>query len=337
MAMNFLKPNMLPKVSCRYPSIHHFEPSNLISSDYGPKMRGFIASKSVLSPIDVEFEFVCAINVEYIVITTTNRAQKCSAIEISMRSPMSRYGVVGRTELSGDGVVFCNSSLYSTENPPRVIEGHHITHFNEKKKDLFRNANGLKVRIFTMKSIPSLKDVEVWGQVAKSCSPATKQTVSKLYKGGNIPNKFRDALTQELMYIPIKLPCGKTIDHDTFEAHMKKDVDSGNPPTDPITHLPYTETSVPVLDTDLRIAINMYMVKTMDKPGKFDLTRLLNRWWKHEDDTSKILDDGIKLDEAIQNSGIYVDKQYTNASETQKEKEKETKDSSEIYRKSPMI
>ncbi|XP_030761899.1 RING finger protein 37 [Sitophilus oryzae] len=292
---NFLDPKLLPKISCKSPSTDHYEVENLISSNYADKSRGFIAYPSIKPPVEIEIEFLCNINIFYIVLNTTVGNLQCSGIEIYAKTPNTTYVSISKGIFNNKGAIFCNSRKYSKENPPPAYNSDYFLCFF--KSNMFRtflNASFLKILIFkTEKSTPCLSSVEVWGQPSKACSFNTVQTVYKLMglknKTNNldtpkttasddnfvVPDDFKDDLTHELMTIPYTLPSGHTIDQSTLEKHNKNEESFGRKPGDPFTGLKFNNVLKPILNVSLKSRIDMFLLQNSHRSETFGLKRSL--------------------------------------------------------------
>ncbi|CAH0555541.1 unnamed protein product [Brassicogethes aeneus] len=308
---NFLNPKLFPKAVCKSPCLDNYEIENIISEDYTKKCRGFLAYSSIKPPVDVDFEFICSVNIYYIKINSSVGSQKCTGIELLIKSS-DTYTTVAKALFEKAGVVFCNSRFYSKEKPPCDLQDYHLAFFSSNLFRLFLNAKGVRLRIFrTYKSVPCLSSVEVWGKVSKLCSATTKETVEKLVNkinvkpGSNtvkdkdeIPEDFRDDLTNEIMTIPMTLPSGKTVDQTTLEKYNLNEKEFGRKPGDPFTGLKFSDKLKPILNVALKSRIDMYLLQNSDKPEFFNLKRTLGRSSVSVNPSTSISYKKIKLDKS---------------------------------------
>ncbi|KAK2837777.1 hypothetical protein Q5P01_014989 [Channa striata] len=136
-----------------------------------------------------------------------------------------------------------------------------------------------------------LKTLVVWGQPARCC-PAeeveriknihesnerpltqpvlyassvrqTKQAVQTVTPPSNlsIPEDFLDPITQEVMMLPILLPSGVSVDTSTLEEYQKREATWGRPPNDPFTGVPFTSTSQPLPNPQLKTRIDHFLLQ----------------------------------------------------------------------------
>lgn len=293
---NFLDPRLMPKVSCASPVMDSYEAENLINPKETIRRRGFLCYSVIKPPIDLEFIFLCPINISHIVLDTSLGSQKSSGIEILAKTPSSNYISICKT-ISEDNphIVFCNSTRFSKNNPPENDHTKKILFFKCNTGGIFTNATSIKLIIFkTIKSVPCLGSIKVIGTPAKTCSDVTVATIKRLLglvprpvpadKSTNrieadkkLPDDFIDELTFEVMALPMTLPSGKTIDQDTLEKHIENERSFGRKPCDPFTGLKFTETRKPVLNVALKSRIDMFLLHNMDNSLTFSVKRTLGR------------------------------------------------------------
>lgn len=301
---NFLNPCLLPKVECDSLSMDHYEVNNLISENISVKSRGFIAYSTVKPPINVDFQMLCSVDVRYVKVTSCVGQQRCTGIQLLMKNSSYRdYTLVSRAEYDKRGVVFCNRRFYSKERPPCNVDDYHLEFFMAHVFRLFSSADSVRLTINrTHKSVPCLADVEVWGNASRFCSVDTKATVAKLYNAVSstqiseedksdssslghdkgdcddelaIPNDYKDALTLELMTMPMTLPSGKNVDQTTLEKITVNDANHGREPRDPFTGVKYTSTVKPILNVHLKTRIDLFLLKHGDRFQTQGTTRIL--------------------------------------------------------------
>lgn len=321
---NFVDSKLAPKVSCKSPATDYYEVDNLISSKYMERIRGFISYPSIKPPVSIEFEFLCPVNIHYIVLNTTVGSQKCSGIELFAKSENLDYTSIGKSVYSAAGVIFYNSRKCSmSQLTPNFNTSYQLVFFKSHTFRSFMNATGIRVLIFrTDKSVPCLGSVEVWGIPSETCSKVTVNTITKLATGRctefstehiakteefTIPEDFKDGLTYEIMSIPMTLPCGKTIDQSTLEKHVESEKCFGRKPCDPFTGIKFNDILKPVMNVALKCRIDMFMLQNSHRPELFDIKRVLGRAVNNstESSTSKRIlvdsDDG-DLEVAIANA-----------------------------------
>ncbi|KAH1005040.1 RING finger protein 37 [Dendroctonus ponderosae] len=290
---NFLDSKLLPKILLKPLATDSYEADNLISTDFSSKARGFIAYPSIKPPVELEFEFLCEVNIAYIVLNTSVGNHRCSGIELFAKNSTGEYCSIARAVYEAPIVIFCNKRDYSMSNPPPCRFSKSTTELNFLKGCAFKfflNAAGLKIVIFrTQRSVPCLASVEVWGKPARSCSQKTVDTVQRLVIEKisavepveaetvqfKIPGEFKDDLTYQLMTIPYTLPSGKTVDYTTLEKHVESEKSFGRKPGDPFTGIKFTETLKPVLNVALKSRIDMFLLRNSHATETFNLKRTL--------------------------------------------------------------
>lgn len=314
MDYNFLHSRLLPKVTCSSPPMDNYEAENLINENEQIRSRGFLAYTSIKPPVDVNFELLCPIGMHYILIVTTVGTQKTTGVEILARSNNSDFISIAKTLLLNNetGIIACNSRMYSTSKPPsKYREDFQLCFFKSNTFRTFTNACELKVRIFrTEKSVPCLGKVEIWGKVSKMCSTVTVQTVNRLMqrqavseqKGElnptgsastdtstsfEIPEEFKDALTFEIMAIPMTLPSGSTVDKTTLDKYVESEASHGRHPCDPFTGLKFTDSRKPVLNMWLKSRIDMFLIQNAGRTETFALKRTVGKTNKDSGETNE--------------------------------------------------
>ncbi|KAG5891376.1 hypothetical protein JTB14_020108 [Gonioctena quinquepunctata] len=305
-----------------------YEVDNLISENFSDRNRGFIAYSAIKPPVEIEFEFICPINIHFIKLDTVVGSQKCSGIEIYAKSRSSSYTSICRSVFNKAGVYFCNSRKYSKVTPPDGFnENNELAFFKSNTFKCFLDAASIKVVIFrTEKSVPCLGSVDVWGTVSKSCSAVTANTIKRLVSKAEmpkinsesteldefkIPEDFKDELTYEIMTVPMTLPSGKTVDQSTLEKHIQSEISFSRKPCDPFTGIKFTDKLKPLVNLALKSRIDMFVLQNSQRPEFSNMGRTLGRNNSSngsqrgmENDTNKRKRDRSEnsLDEAISKS-----------------------------------
>uniref|UniRef100_A0A3B4GIW2 U-box domain containing 5 n=1 Tax=Pundamilia nyererei TaxID=303518 RepID=A0A3B4GIW2_9CICH len=133
-----------------------------------------------------------------------------------------------------------------------------------------------------------LKSLTVWGQPARSCSAEEVERIKKVHEASegrlqqpaffappirqskqglqeppshSIPEEFLDPLTQEVMMLPMLLPSGVSVDNSTLEEYQKREAMWGRPPNDPFTGVPFTSTSQPLPNPQLKSRIDHFLLQ----------------------------------------------------------------------------
>lgn len=77
----------------------------------------------------------------------------------------------------------------------------------------------------------------------------------------SIPEEFLDPITQEVMMLPMLLPSGVSVDNTTLEEHQKREATWGRPPNDPFTGVPFTSSSQPLPNPQLKTRIDQFLLQ----------------------------------------------------------------------------
>lgn len=75
------------------------------------------------------------------------------------------------------------------------------------------------------------------------------------------------------MVLPMLLPSGMSVDNSTLEEHQKREATWGRAPNDPFTGVPFTSTSRPVPNPQLKSRIDHFLLKN----GMTGMNRRLGR------------------------------------------------------------
>lgn len=298
--INFLNSKLSPKVSCSAASMDNYDVENLINENDLIRARGFLAFSSIKPPVDIDFEIICPISIAYVFIVTSVGSQKCNGIEIFAKTHNNEYKSIAKAFFSERNLIACNSRQFSRTKPPSGFnENSHLCFFKSNTFRTFINASKIRIRILhTENSVPCLGKVEIWGRVSKMCSEVTAKTIQQIIErqqgipnvknkstapsnsntssqAFEVPDEFKDALTCEIMAIPMTLPSGSNIDKSTLEKYVENEATLGRHPGDPFTGLKFTETRKPVLNVALKSRIDMFLLLHSDKSEVFNVKRTL--------------------------------------------------------------
>ena len=89
-------------------------------------------------------------------------------------------------------------------------------------------------------------------EVRSACTCEAHEVVKK----PAVKEKFLDAVTQEVMVLPMLLPSGQHVDQSTIDRHNAEELQWGRPPSDPYTGVPYAGTQHPVFDFKLKMELD---------------------------------------------------------------------------------
>lgn len=287
---DFLNSKLCPKIRCSTATMDGYDAENLISPNDLIKARGFLSYTSIKPPVDLDFELLCPISLGYVFVATTVGTQKTNGLELFARNGNEFVSIARAPFYGEDGVFFCNSRLFSQSSPPpNYNERYHLCFLKCNQFRVFINASHVRLRILrTDKSVPCIGRVEIWGRISKLCSATTANTIrslmqplanptknnsenNKLSVGTSrdnvvdeVPEEFKDALTFEIMSIPMTLPSGSTVDSSTLNKFIENEASHGRHPSDPFTGLKFTESRKPVLNTALKSRIDMFLLEHVD-------------------------------------------------------------------------
>ncbi|XP_061134809.1 RING finger protein 37 isoform X2 [Syngnathus typhle] len=135
-----------------------------------------------------------------------------------------------------------------------------------------------------------LKALAVWGLPARCCPPEEVERIEHAHKASqrsrcghvpatvnqikqscsdtpsaeclnSIPEEFLDPITQEVMSLPMLLPSGVSVDSTTLEEHQKREASWGRPRSDPFTGVPFSATSQPLPNPQLKRRIDHFVLQ----------------------------------------------------------------------------
>uniref|UniRef100_A0A3Q1K407 Uncharacterized protein n=1 Tax=Anabas testudineus TaxID=64144 RepID=A0A3Q1K407_ANATE len=136
-----------------------------------------------------------------------------------------------------------------------------------------------------------LKALAVWGQPARCCPAEEVERIKRVHEANerqllqpvlfdssvrktkqppqtatppsslSIPQEFLDPITQEIMTLPMLLPSGVSVDSTTLEEYQKREATWGRAPNDPFTGVPFTSTSQPLPNPQLKSRIDHFVLQ----------------------------------------------------------------------------
>lgn len=257
----------------------------------------------VKPPVELEFRLCCTIELCSIKIWAKIDSLKSTGFEIHANGDdgESEFRKVGsHFNLQENGIIFINDSIIAADNnSPGDFA---VKPFYSSTKNQLRKIRVIKLIIKqTAKCVPVLKRIEIWGRVSRFATKEQKASVNKAIMKANksvesissaehddsdssdangvcaessrsvdsslaIPEEFLDAITYEIMALPMVLPSGKIIDSSTLVKHNQIEEKWGRLPSDPFTGQPYTESRKPVIDVHLKSQIDSFLLKNCDMP-----------------------------------------------------------------------
>lgn len=93
----------------------------------------------------------------------------------------------------------------------------------------------------------------------------------------DVPEEFLDAITWEIMALPMVLPSGKVVDQRTLDLHAQAEANWGRHPSDPFTGIIFSEGCRPLLDSSLKARIDRFLVLNQDRKDLKAVPRTVGR------------------------------------------------------------
>lgn len=186
MDVNFCIPGLTATIKSSCVPSDGYDVDNLISSDFYKKQRGFLAERFIKPPVTLNFEFVCDIQINYLVIQSNVGAQKSAGLEVFTTKNFDvDSGLKQDTELNSvasgiirngeDGFVFYKHGYDVRQKIPA----------SNFVFCTFKSSRNLGTKVLIIKifktygsSIPALGKVEVWGRPNPKCP---KNVIDKVY------------------------------------------------------------------------------------------------------------------------------------------------------------
>lgn len=295
---NFLDNKLNPRLAANCPATDGYEIGNLISENLKEKSKGFLAYSAIKPPIDIDFEFICSINIYYILIWTTVDSQKSTGFEIFVKKHNVDFTTASKVFTDHSGIVLYKGKHLSVIQKRDIPKDFDVHYSRSNAYALMSSAEKIRLRILrTKSSVPCIGRIEVWGCPSRICSDVTKKTIEKLCNLRprpvatieqslmlpasskideqlfNIPEEYIDPISCEMMTIPVTLPSGKTIDKSTLEKHHESEAKWGRQPSDPFTGQVFTPLRQPILNTALKSRIDEFLFKNAHRPETFQIQR----------------------------------------------------------------
>lgn len=292
--INILHPNFKPSCESTCLANDDYPPENLISSDFRKLSRGFMAYSVTKPPIDIIFTLQHVIDIHSIKLWSEIGSLKSTDFEVHIFSERNKNWrkVAACTNLTENVVIFDWANADDKESPNQFKRCQFYRHYNNRI-----TTKQIKISIKQTKNrcTPVLKRIEIWAQPSYTCTNDEIQHIKNVWEkilyGGDvistkhaksdeeninsresigktlspntlvIPDEFLDAITYEIMSIPMILPCGKTIDQSTMIKCNHTDETWGRMPIDPFTGQPYTELRKPIFDAILKSRIDEFLMR----------------------------------------------------------------------------
>ncbi|KAF7401161.1 hypothetical protein HZH68_006981 [Vespula germanica] len=294
--MNFCAPCLQPTVTCDTISTEGYDVTNLIQDP----CNGFLAYSCIKPPVQIDFTFLCNIQIHHICIWPSVGSQKSSGFQIyakTVNNNTMSYTLLssGCLNANNTGVLFYAANV----NPANISIAPNFLqrYIKGSTRNIVSQTKSLRICIFkTQNSVPALGKIEVWGSVSPKSSKDIIASIDALWSASQtsvclptinhrsnistvnikdtdvqnknkaktsleIPDSFLDAITCEIMTQPILLPSGKTIDQTTLEKHGESEALWGRSISDPFTGLPFNENRKPIMATTLKIRIDKFLLE----------------------------------------------------------------------------
>lgn len=293
--INIIDPHFETDSKCSCIEDDNYPLLNLTAKDEKKRSLGFMAYRVVKPPIDLEFNLMCCIELVSIKIWPRIDSLKSTGFEIYMKVNdfQSDYRKVGsHFNLKENGIQFMNKNF--TECNVSQEMGFAISPFYQSVKNQLRKVKNVKIVIKqTERCIPVIKRLEILGTISKFASEKQRLSIQRIFQdtakekesssvrdeiqqqfvnshpnqkvgiddATNVPEIFLDAITYEIMSLPIVLPSGKTIDNLTLMKHNQQEEKWGRSASDPFTGQIFTDTRKPVLNDSLKVQIDTFLLK----------------------------------------------------------------------------
>ncbi|XP_043920033.1 RING finger protein 37 [Protopterus annectens] len=218
MVINLCLPQFRPRIHCNKICADGYEVENLISSDPVKRHRGFHAEYFIKPPINITLSFpfnieICQVNIRL----STGGHQTCTGLDIRTCTSSTRatwnvlqdsqdfqgqafsdkdvFILVGKTSVKEHTEVTFKNKVFVSRFPFDKVSvdlstGSLLQELWSKGPNALTNVSHLKLCIThaTGGYLPYIKNVEVWGQPAKSCPRQALDSVLKAHLG-SVPQK----------------------------------------------------------------------------------------------------------------------------------------------------
>ncbi|VDI46544.1 U-box domain-containing protein 5 [Mytilus galloprovincialis] len=242
-------------------------------------------------------------------------------------SKSSFFVPIGKMIVDKPGVICFTNGQFSCDESNSSVPPMHQYHYHGELKHGRSSAlnfvSHLTVRITRTisGSAVCIKKLEVLGRPSKSCSDCVINKLKQLFslrlrssdvldkiqneKSDNvqqlncdifscnnvdIPEDFIDSITQEIMTMPMVLPCGKNVDQSTLEKHVSAEASWGRMPSDPFTGMLFDSQKKATPNLPLKGRIDQFVLQNSNK--LHNIPRTLGREAKEGPSTSRLVGTG---------------------------------------------
>lgn len=297
------------EITCDLSCHDSYPATNLTSSSYELKKKGFMVDYFIKPPVVLTLTFENAIFISHIIIGTQVGQQRSKGIELILDDERRLAKHVCQDPAAID-LCFQNYTFPGNEFKKEA---------NDSKKlrlgqtQCLQNVTKLSIKIFQTfhSSVVCLSNLQIWGRPSSSLKPQLKSDLYSIWKAlikakssksfipsaeqgrvevaahhpanessleNEMPEEFIDALTCKRMNVPMLLPCGQYVDRSSLDNYNDIESKWGRSPNDPFTGLIFTTERKAVFDAKLKSRIDAFVlgIKTGhnqddDKEGKFIL------------------------------------------------------------------
>ncbi|CAF1420370.1 unnamed protein product [Rotaria sp. Silwood1] len=313
MLINFCTSQFEPIFECPQMQLDGYHAENL-AKDFSQN-NGFLTDPLQRPPIDIYIRFPFNIDIKHIYLSPSIGHHRSTLIEISVNhqiidektswliNSINKSNIFNIKQISFHRIV---QILNEDETTQRIeiynYDNEQITHNNTKKYHFSSNlhlinCSTIKITIKRTWRFSScaLKYLQIWATPSNSIpmelktklqqilSPPSKELLSinnknssPSSKNDEIPLEFLDALTYDLMLIPMLLPSDNLIDRTTLEKCINEDIRWCRLPRDPFTLEAFTEITQPVVAQQLKIRIDEFLSEHQNDPKYRNHKRLLD-------------------------------------------------------------
>lgn len=292
--VNFLNPMFKTNIKCSAVLDDFYLPENLISSDRRKFELGFMAYSVQKPPVELEFELMCLIDLHSIRLWPKLDSLKSTAFEVYVSDgaeSVNKFVKIGNCfNLIENGVIFDRNLNKHRANADATVSNDHnfrtIPFYRSVSYRTLSHVKRVKICITqTARCTPVLKRIEIWGRISRDEADNRRQSVLQILtlqqtvsdsvkkccdesldkvndlNGIEVPEEFLDAITFEIMALPMVLPSGKIIDMSTLNKHNQAEEKWGRAPSDPYTGQSFSATRKPVLNTALKSQIDKFLLE----------------------------------------------------------------------------
>lgn len=309
---------MLPRVWCSAVPDDGYPPENLISPDTTKHSMGFMTYPVEKPPVDLIFDLCCPIQLCQLTLWTRIGSLKTTGIEVFIQStPQSDYIKIAACYDLREDILLIKTATRCSVGAETFSTPSTTTTSLNRQTNFYRTLHSrtavcrLKLSIKTTEryTTPVLKRIELFGrphflanskdiqrsiwkqwnernigapQLAPSPESSSSTTKIATSAGLTIPEEFLDAITYEIMSMPMILPSGKIIDKSSLDRHGRMEETWGRSPSDPFTGVPFNVERKPILNAALKVQIDRFLLananhcETKEMPrtvGTADLSR----------------------------------------------------------------